>query len=69
MPSRRAFLSAVGMAAGMLVVKPPVWAQGRKIVRVGGKRVKTVDIHAHASIKDVEEIIRGTPVELSLIHI
>lgn len=63
MPSRRVFLGAVGMAAGMFVVKPPVWAQGRKIVRVGGKRVKTVDIHAHASIKEVEEIIRGTPVE------
>ncbi|NIW25271.1 MAG: amidohydrolase family protein, partial [Gammaproteobacteria bacterium] len=66
MPSRRAFLGAIGMAAGMLAVKPPVLAQGRKIVRIGGKRVKTVDIHAHASIKDVEEIIRGTPVERTI---
>lgn len=63
MPSRRTFLSAAAMAAGVLAVKPAAWAQGRKEVRIAGKRIKTVDIHAHASIKEVEEVIRGTNVE------
>jgi aminocarboxymuconate-semialdehyde decarboxylase len=63
MPSRRTFLSAAGLAAGYFVVKPVAWAQGRKEVHIAGKRVKTVDIHAHASIQAVEEVIRGTPVE------
>jgi len=35
-------------------------AQTRKRVTVAGKRVKTVDIHADAAIKDVEEVVRGT---------
>jgi aminocarboxymuconate-semialdehyde decarboxylase len=51
------------MAAGMLAVKPIAWGQGRKEVRIAGKRIKTVDIHAHASIQAVEEVIRGTPME------
>ena len=66
MQSRRNFLSAVAMAAGMLAVKPAAWAQGRKEVWIAGKRVKTVDIHAHASIQAVEEVIRGTSVERSI---
>ncbi len=66
MQSRRKFLSAVAMAAGALAVKPSAWAQSRKEVRIAGKRVKTVDIHAHASIQAVEEVIRGTPVERSI---
>ena len=66
MQSRRNFLSVLGMAAGMLAVKPAAWAQGRKEVWIAGKRVKTVDIHAHASIQAVEEVIRGTPVERSI---
>jgi len=63
MPSRRNFLSAIGTAAGVLAVKPMAWAQGRKEVWIAGKRIKTVDIHAHASIKAVEEVIRGTNAE------
>ena len=63
MHSRRNFLSAVAMAAGAIAVKPAAWAQARKEVRIAGKRIKTVDIHAHASIQAVEEVIRGTPVE------
>ncbi len=61
--SRRKFLEAIGIAAGILAVKPTTWAQGRKEVWIAGKRIKTVDIHAHASIKDVEEVIRGTSLE------
>jgi aminocarboxymuconate-semialdehyde decarboxylase len=63
MHSRRLFLTALGTAtAGMLLTKP-LRAQGRKEVYIAGKRVKTVDIHAHAEIQDVESIIRGTPLE------
>ena len=61
--SRRKFLEAIGIAAGILAVKPTTWAQGRKEIWIAGKRIKTVDIHAHASIKDVEEVIRGTSLE------
>ena len=66
MQSRRDFLSAIAMTAGMLAAKPAAWAQERKEVWIAGKRVKTVDIHAHASIQAVEEVIRGTPVERSI---
>jgi aminocarboxymuconate-semialdehyde decarboxylase len=39
-------------------------AQGtRREVRVGGKRVKVVDAHAHASIAEVADVIKGTPLE------
>ena len=67
MSSRRNFLRAVGgvtagLAAGVLTMKP-AFAQGRKEVRIGGRRVKTVDIHAHAAIREVEDVIRGTAVE------
>jgi aminocarboxymuconate-semialdehyde decarboxylase len=67
MPSRRNFLRAAGgvtagLAAGVLTLKP-AFAQGRKQVSIGGQRVKTVDIHAHAAIQAVEDVIRGTAVE------
>ena len=61
--NRRKFLESIGITAGALTVKPIAWAQGRKEVSIAGKRIKTVDIHAHASIQDVEEVIRGTELE------
>lgn len=30
-------------------------------VRVGGKRVKVVDLHAHATIPEVADVVKGTP--------
>lgn len=30
-------------------------------VRVGGKRVKVVDVHAHATIPEVADVVKGTP--------
>jgi aminocarboxymuconate-semialdehyde decarboxylase len=51
-----------GLAAGALTLKPAL-AQTRKQVMINGRRVKTVDIHAHAAIKAVEDVIRGTPLE------
>jgi aminocarboxymuconate-semialdehyde decarboxylase len=35
----------------------------RREVRVGGKRVKVVDIHAHAVIPEVADVVQGTPLE------
>ena len=66
MASRREFLGMIGLASGLLAARPAAWAQGRKEVWIAGKRIKTVDIHAHASIKEVEEVIRGTNVERTI---
>src|SRR2546427_1781703 len=30
-------------------------------VRVGGKRVKVIDVHAHATIPEVADVLKGTP--------
>jgi len=54
------------MAAAAVGSQSVSWGQGRKEVWIAGKRIKTVDIHAHASIKDVEEVIRGTNVERTI---
>jgi aminocarboxymuconate-semialdehyde decarboxylase len=35
----------------------------RREVRVAGKRVKVVDVHAHATIPGVADVIKGTPLE------
>ena len=35
----------------------------RREVRVGGKRVKVVDIHAHAVIPEIAGVVKGTPLE------
>jgi len=32
-------------------------------VRVGGKRVKVIDVHAHATIPEVGDVLKGTPLE------
>jgi aminocarboxymuconate-semialdehyde decarboxylase len=51
-----------GVAA--LALRPrPGFGQKRREVTLAGRRVKTVDIHAHAAIRDVEQIIKGTKVE------
>jgi aminocarboxymuconate-semialdehyde decarboxylase len=38
-----------------------VLAQGRKEVRVGGRRARVVDIHAHCVFQEVAPVIAGTP--------
>jgi aminocarboxymuconate-semialdehyde decarboxylase len=30
-------------------------------VRVGGKRVKVIDVHAHATIPEIADVVKGTP--------
>lgn len=66
MHSRRSFLGAVGGAtAGMMLFKP-VLAQGRREVVINDRRIKVVDIHNHASIPAVEEVIQGTALERNI---
>lgn len=38
-------------------------AVARREVRVGGKRVKVIDVHAHATIPEVADVLKGTPLE------
>ena len=66
MTNRRHFLRTVaGAAAGALSVGSgfsPVHAQERRLVSVGGRRIKVIDIHCHGVI-DVSDIVKGTPLE------
>ena len=57
MANRREFLRAAAEGAGWLAVGCGVaHAQpARKEVRVGGKRVKVVDVHAHCVLPEVNE--------------
>jgi len=73
MQNRRQFIQAAGVAAGSLLAAPrlldaaPAQQSGapvtRREVRVGGKRVKVVDIHAHATFAEVADVVKGTPLE------
>ncbi len=63
MRNRREFMRATAGAAAATFLGN-ARAQGtRREVRVGGKRVKVVDAHAHATIAEVADIVRGTPLE------
>ncbi|HEY7336832.1 MAG TPA: amidohydrolase family protein, partial [Bryobacteraceae bacterium] len=61
MRNRRQFIQ--GLAAGMAAcgVLRDARAQVRREVRVGGKRVKVVDIHAHATFPEVADVIKEGP--------
>ncbi len=67
MTTRRAFLRGVaGTGAGMLVGErletAVAWAQGkRREVSIAGKRIKTVDVHAHCFVPEVAGLVKGTP--------
>ena len=63
MPNRRAFLkntAALLLAPGVSHSAPQA---ARREVRVGGKRVVVVDVHAHATIAEVADVVKGTPLE------
>lgn len=66
MPNRRSFLQSIGGIATGMCVAGPLFAQSRKEVTVGGRRVKTVDIHYHAAIPEVGNVIRGTRFERNI---
>ena len=75
MPNRREFLRNVaGASAGMLLLgrggnsaaepSPQTGAAPkRREVMVGQRRVKTVDVHAHVTVPEVTDLIKGTPLE------
>jgi aminocarboxymuconate-semialdehyde decarboxylase len=54
------------VSAGLWLAGLPAFAQARKEVMVGGKRVKVVDIHYHAHIPEVMNVIRGTSLERNI---
>ena len=62
MGTRREFLEgAVGLAGvcfvGCSLLRPrPARAQGRRTVTVGGKRVKVIDVHAHAAVPEAMDL-------------
>ena len=71
MRNRREFFKGIARAAGALgggalvnlgAQTPRSGAPGgRREVRVGGKRVKVVDIHAHATFPEVGDVIKDGP--------
>ena len=70
MPSRRDFFRTVaGAAAGLSVVQRGAGVAAvqtpaaRRQVMVGGRRVRVVDIHSHATVAEVDPVVKGTPYE------
>jgi aminocarboxymuconate-semialdehyde decarboxylase len=60
---RRKFLATAGeLTAGVMMMGSALnaVAQSRRIVTLGGFRVKVVDIHAHCDILDVAPLLEGT---------
>src|SRR5262245_16066964 len=53
MANRRQFLRAAGSAAALAAFGARAQAPARREVRIGGKRVKVVDIHAHCAFREV----------------
>ena len=61
MANRREFIKTAGtLLAGSRLLGAQT---SRREVRVGGRRVNVIDAHAHASIAEVEGVIKGTPLE------
>ena len=52
--------AGAGRGGPALVVEPPTGPVPRKIVQVGGRRVRVVDIHAHVTIPEVSTVVAGT---------
>ena len=76
MPNRRDFLRSVGASAGVafvgcslcdaLAARVPAQTGGaapRKQTMVGKRRVKTIDVHAHVSIPEAENLLKGTKLD------
>jgi aminocarboxymuconate-semialdehyde decarboxylase len=74
MPNRRDFFKTVaGATAGMLVGGKGLQAGAsmlqtaapvaRREVSIGGRRVRVIDLHAHATVPDVAAVVKGTPWE------
>src|SRR5579862_2820197 len=74
MPNRRQFLQALGVASaavamergagGLLRAAPQGGAPPKhKPVMVGGKKIKTVDVHCHINVPEAADFLKGTPLE------
>jgi aminocarboxymuconate-semialdehyde decarboxylase len=72
MPNRRDFIrNAAGATAGLLMsghhLADAGWRQvgappgKRREVSIGGRRVKTVDVHAHCFVPEVWDLVKDTP--------
>jgi aminocarboxymuconate-semialdehyde decarboxylase len=69
MSTRREFLKtaagaaatacALGSAGSIAAQQAPA----RRQISVGGRRVRVVDIHAHATVSEVDPVVKGTPYE------
>ena len=59
---RRGFIAAAASAVAIpaSAAEP---AAGRKIVTVGGRRARVIDVHAHCAFRDVEALVDGTPLQ------
>jgi len=56
--------AGAGMLAGSSLDQAALWAQAparRREVRVGGKRIKTVDMHAHCFMPEVLDLLKDNP--------
>ncbi|HXE29811.1 MAG TPA: amidohydrolase family protein [Stellaceae bacterium] len=74
MDRRQFFVGAAAAGASLAYGARRPWAQSargaqpakggqRRKVTVGGKRVRTVDVHCHTAIPDVAPIVKGTSLE------
>ena len=77
MRNRRQFLKdAAGASAGMFFLGSGAYgsqanapaqqagaATKRREIRVGQRRVKTVDVHSHIALPEAAEVLKGTPLE------
>lgn len=65
--TRREFVRSSAIAAAGLVCGRSVSQAQRRQVMVAGRRVKTVDVHAHTAVPDaLTEIVKGTPLEQTI---
>lgn len=67
MPTRRSFLRTIaGASAGASLIGrggAAAQAPARRQVSVGGKRIRVIDLHAHATVAEVGPVVSGTPYE------
>src|SRR5215218_2304708 len=69
MRSRREFFrnmagaSASVVCAACGIQRAAAQSGPRREVMVGGRRVKTVDVHAHAAVREVIDLVKGTQFE------
>ena len=57
---RRFVRTLAGAGAGVYAFGRSAFAQRRQ-VRIGGRRVKVIDVHCHCVIPEVADLVKGTP--------